>query len=231
MLNWFELQACLAMLPLKWDIRDHRVHCIQMDRLGLTVSTWKSVLKNMHWVSRYYKKSVENRPSKPNHQNLTHFGQYLGTWCIFFQNRFSREISGKSPQFFRFLIMTPPLKRHLGMVSPQNWFGKISTESRDFGQNVQTFAVLVWKVDFGHFFGNNQFLRWNHESEPHFLIRKLPKFDSLSPDPCLVIIYTSFLTMDSINFNFFVFYCAFLTTFSIFWEEQTIFSIFRGDRE
>ena len=33
-------------------------------------------------------------------------------------------------------------------------FWKICTESRDIGQNVSNFAGLVWKADFGHFFGN-----------------------------------------------------------------------------
>ena len=31
----------------------HKLHGIQNDRLTLTVSTQKSVLKNMHWVLRY----------------------------------------------------------------------------------------------------------------------------------------------------------------------------------
>ena len=31
---------------------------------------------------------------------------------------------------------------------------KICTESRDIDQNVSNFAGLVWKADFGHFFGN-----------------------------------------------------------------------------
>ena len=30
--------------------------------------------ENMHRDPRYYQKSVENQPSKPNQQNLTHFG-------------------------------------------------------------------------------------------------------------------------------------------------------------
>ena len=50
------------------------VHGIQIDRLGLTVPTQKSVLKNMHRVPRYYQKSVQNRSTKPNQQKLTHFG-------------------------------------------------------------------------------------------------------------------------------------------------------------
>ena len=33
-------------------------------------------------------------------------------------------------------------------------FRKICTEARDIGQNVSNFAGLVWKADFGQFFGN-----------------------------------------------------------------------------
>ena len=35
----------------------YRVHGMQIDRLGLTVPTQKSVLKNMYQVPRYYQKS------------------------------------------------------------------------------------------------------------------------------------------------------------------------------
>ena len=72
-------------------ISDYRVQGIQIDRLGLTVSMQKSVLKNMHRVQRYYQKSVLNRPSKLKQQNLTHFGRYLGTRCIFFKTDFCIE--------------------------------------------------------------------------------------------------------------------------------------------
>ena len=70
---------------------DYRVHGIQIDRLRLTVSMQKSVLKYMHRVPRYHQKSVKNRPSKPNHQNLTHFGRYLRTQSIFFKTDFCVE--------------------------------------------------------------------------------------------------------------------------------------------
>ena len=63
---------------------DYGVHGIQIDRLRLTISTQKSVLKNVHRVPRYRPKRVQNLPSKPNQQNSTHFGRYLGTRCIFF---------------------------------------------------------------------------------------------------------------------------------------------------
>ena len=38
-----------------------------------------------------YQKSVQNRPSKPNLQNLIHFDQYLGTRCIVFKTDFCDE--------------------------------------------------------------------------------------------------------------------------------------------
>ena len=38
---------------------DYRVHGIQIDRLNLTVSTQKLVLKNMHRVPRYRTKCVK----------------------------------------------------------------------------------------------------------------------------------------------------------------------------
>ena len=57
----------------------------------------------------------------------------------------------------------------------KNQFWKRCTESRDIGQNVSNFAVLVWKANFEHFFGNILglsayfskpiFLLWNRESE------------------------------------------------------------------
>ena len=66
---------------------DYRVHGIQNDRLNLMVSMLKSVLKNMHRVPRYYQKTVQNRLSKPNQQNMTYFGRYIRTRCIFFKTK------------------------------------------------------------------------------------------------------------------------------------------------
>ena len=92
--------TAIAQLGPKWlwplykwkkNRLDYRVHGIQIDRLGLTVSMQKSVLKNMHRVPRYYQKSVQNRPSKPNLQNLIHFDRYLGTRCIVFKTDFCIE--------------------------------------------------------------------------------------------------------------------------------------------
>ena len=45
---------------------DYGVHRIQIDRLGLTISTQKSILKIVHRVPRFYQKSVQNQPSKQN---------------------------------------------------------------------------------------------------------------------------------------------------------------------
>ena len=39
-------------------------------------------------VSRYYQKSAQNWPFKPNQKNLTHFGHYFGTQCIFLKTDF-----------------------------------------------------------------------------------------------------------------------------------------------
>ena len=58
----------LPLAPSKWlwplskwkkNCSDYRVDGIQTDRLGLTVSTQKSVLKNMHQVPRYRPKCVK----------------------------------------------------------------------------------------------------------------------------------------------------------------------------
>ena len=93
--------------PLKGEKKkcsDYGVHGIQIDRLGLTISTQKSVLKNVHRVQRYYQKSVQNRPSKPNQQNLTRFSRYLETRCIFFKTIFC--IATVSPSRFLFIFDT-----------------------------------------------------------------------------------------------------------------------------
>ena len=58
----------------KKNCSDYGVHGIQINRLGLTVPTQKSVLKNMYQVPRYYQESAQNRSTKPNQQKLTHFG-------------------------------------------------------------------------------------------------------------------------------------------------------------
>ena len=51
----------MILAPLKGENKIHSddiVHGIQIDRLKLTVSTQKSVLKIMHRVPRYYQKIV-----------------------------------------------------------------------------------------------------------------------------------------------------------------------------
>ena len=89
--TWHPLKVIAPFITRKKIRSVYKVYGTQNDRLELTVSTQKSVLKNMHRVPRYYQKSVENRPSKPNQQNLTHFGRYLGTQCIFFKTDFCVE--------------------------------------------------------------------------------------------------------------------------------------------
>ena len=78
----------------------YRVYGIQNDRLQLTVSTQKSVWKNMHWVLR-------NRPKCPKIWRfglvswiLTLFCSYLGTRWIFFKTDFCTETVSSSPSFW-----------------------------------------------------------------------------------------------------------------------------------
>ena len=52
----------------------------------------------------------------------------------------------------------------------KNRFWKICTGSRDIGQNMSNFAGLVWKADFGHFFGNILGLR-TYFSKPIFALK------------------------------------------------------------
>ena len=70
---------------------DYRVHCIQIDRLGLTVSTQKTILKNMHRGQRKRPKCVKFCWFGLEGQFLTLFWWYLGTRCIFFKTDFSIE--------------------------------------------------------------------------------------------------------------------------------------------
>ena len=84
----------------KKNSSDYRVHGTQNDQLEPRVSTQKSVFKNMQRVPRYRPKSVQNRPSKPNQQNLAHFDWYLGTRCIFFKTDFCVETVSPSPSIW-----------------------------------------------------------------------------------------------------------------------------------
>ena len=56
---WHPSKWCWPLYKWKKNPSDYRVHGIQTDRLGLTVSTQKSVLKNMHRVLRYWPKCVK----------------------------------------------------------------------------------------------------------------------------------------------------------------------------
>ena len=53
------LKMVLAPLKVKKNHTDYRVHGIQIDRLELTVSMQKSVLKYMHRVLIYWPKCVK----------------------------------------------------------------------------------------------------------------------------------------------------------------------------
>ena len=80
----------------KKNCSDYRVHGIQINQLGLTISTQQLVLKKVHRVLRYHQKSVQNWTSKPNQQILTYFGRYLRTRCIFFKTDCCVEIVSPS---------------------------------------------------------------------------------------------------------------------------------------
>ena len=51
----------MVLTPFRWEknCADYRVHGIQIDRLGITVSTQKSVLKNMRRGQRYRTKCIK----------------------------------------------------------------------------------------------------------------------------------------------------------------------------
>ena len=49
---------------------------------------------------KYYQKSEQNWPSKPNLQNLIHFDRYLGTRCIVFKTDFCIETVSPSRSFW-----------------------------------------------------------------------------------------------------------------------------------
>ena len=87
----------LGHFPMrKWPIMDYEVHGIQIDRLGLTVSTQKLVLKNLQRVPRYRPKSAKFCWFGLEGQFWTLFGRYLGTRCIFFKTDFCVETVSSS---------------------------------------------------------------------------------------------------------------------------------------
>ena len=61
----------------------YRVHGIQIDRLGLTVSTQKLVLKTMHWVPSYRSKCIKFCRFGLKGWFLHFFGNILGLGAYF----------------------------------------------------------------------------------------------------------------------------------------------------
>ena len=88
---WPPLKLTAPFRTKKKKSSDYRVHGIQNDRLELTVSTQKTVLKNMHRVLRYWSKCAKIQVAKPNLHILRRFGQYIRTQCIFFKTVFCVE--------------------------------------------------------------------------------------------------------------------------------------------
>ena len=66
-------------------------NCTQNDRLDLTVSTQKSVLKTNHPVPRYLPKCFLTRRAKPNLQQIMVFLKYLSPGWVVFQTDFCVE--------------------------------------------------------------------------------------------------------------------------------------------
>ena len=77
----------------------YRLHGTQNDRLELTVSMRKSVLKNTHWVLRYWPKSLKIWRFGLATSIWARFGQYLRTQCIFFKTDFCVETVSSSWTF------------------------------------------------------------------------------------------------------------------------------------
>ena len=70
---WPPLKLTAPFITQKKNSSDYRVHGIQNDRLELTVSTQKSVLKNMHRVQRYLTICAKIQVAKPNLHILGRF--------------------------------------------------------------------------------------------------------------------------------------------------------------
>ena len=97
---WPPLKLTAPFITRKKNSSDHRVYGTQNDRLELTVSTQKSVLKNMHRVPRYWWKCVGIWPAKPNLHIFGQFWWYLWTQCIFFKPDFCIETVSSSQSFW-----------------------------------------------------------------------------------------------------------------------------------
>ena len=97
--SWTLLILTGPFISRKKNCSDYRLHGTQNDRLILTVSTHKSVLKNMPWVPRYLPKCAKIQVAKPNLHIFRRFGQYLQTPCIFFKTDLYVETVSPSRSF------------------------------------------------------------------------------------------------------------------------------------
>ena len=80
----------------KKNSSDYRLLGTQNDRLKPTVSSQKSVFKNMYLVLRYWQKCIRIWLFKQNDKIWLPFRQYLWTQCIFFKTDFCIETLGLS---------------------------------------------------------------------------------------------------------------------------------------
>ena len=100
-LLFFDRQICLdPFITQKKICSVYGLHGTQNDRLELTVSTQKTVSKKTHRVPRYWPKCAKIQVAKPNLIILRHFGQYLGTRCVFFKTVFCVETLSSSRSFW-----------------------------------------------------------------------------------------------------------------------------------
>ena len=78
----------------------YRVHYTQNDRLEITISTQKSVWKNMLRIPRYWSKCVKIWGFGLADQIPTHLYQYLRIRCIFFKTDCCVETVSSSRSFW-----------------------------------------------------------------------------------------------------------------------------------
>ena len=99
-LLFFDRQICLdPFITQKKICSVYGLHGTQNDRLELTVSTQKTVLKKTHRVPRYWPKSLKIMRFGLATSILAHFGQYLETRCIFLETVFCVETVSSSRSF------------------------------------------------------------------------------------------------------------------------------------
>ena len=100
-LLFFDRQVCVdPFISQKKNGSVYELHGTQNNRLELTVSTQKTVLKKTHRVPRYWPKSLKIMRFGLATSILAHFGQYLGTWCVFFEIVFCVETVSSSRSFW-----------------------------------------------------------------------------------------------------------------------------------